>query len=147
MLYLFHTISMKKIILCISIVLCLSGLAYAQKQPAPDTLGAWLDRLFAEQETQRLKSYYTDRATADLCEKWNSCAKWAFEQYSQDQTFKVVKAQMKTMRQVKRHGVTKETHLFIEASYAHRTVRLEFITPKASGRTRPYNYIAKFPTK
>ncbi len=138
---------MKKIILCISVVLCFSGLAYSQKKSTSGTLNAWLDRLFAEQETQRLKSYYVDRATADLCEKWNSCAKWAFEQYSQDQSFKVVKAQLKTRRRVKRHAVTKETHLFVEASYAHRTVRLEFITPKASGRKKPYNYIAKFPDK
>ena len=138
---------MKKIILCISIVLCFSGLTYAQKKSTPDTLEAWLDKLYAEQETQLLKSYYADRATANLCEKWNSCAKWAFEQYSQEQSFKVVKAQLKTMRRVKRHGVTKETHLFIEASYEHRTVRLEFITPQSSGRTRPYNYIAKFPNK
>ena len=138
---------MKKLILYVSIILFASGMGYAQKQPKKDTLSQWLDKLYAEKRTEPLKSYYADAATAELCEKWNSCAKWAFIEYTQDQTFKVVKAQLRTQRKVHRHHVTRETHLFIEATYAHRTVRLEFTTPTANQRKRPYNYIAKFPEK
>ena len=134
---------MKKLILCVGIVFLFTGAALAQKKP--DSLDSWLDRIYAEQEAKNLKSYYASRTIADTCEKWRSCAKWAFEEYEKDQTFKITKAQFKTQTRTHRHRVIRESHLFIEATYEHRTVRLEFTTPRTSGRARPYNYIAKFP--
>ena len=125
------------------IVLLFAGPVFAQKKT--DSLGAWLDKIYAEQENKNLKSYYVDRPTANLCEAWYSCAKWAFEEYEKDQSFKIVKAALKKQRRVLRHKVITEKHLFIEATYTNRTVRLEFKTPKATARTRAYNYITKFP--
>ena len=125
----------------------LATAAFSQQKPTKNSLSAWLDRIYAQQEAARLKSYYTDLQTADLCETWRSCSKWAFEEYVKDQSFKIVKAKLKTQRKVYRHRVTQETHLFVEATYTHRTVYLEFITPQASGRQQPYRYIVKFPQK
>ncbi len=136
---------MKHLILSIVALLFLISPVCAQQKPDSIPLGNWLDRIVAKQEAERLKSYYVNREVANTCESWRSCAKWAFEEYVQDQSFKIVKAEIKTMRRVHRHRVTKETHLFIEATYAHRIVRLEFTTPHIGERKRPYNYIAKFP--
>ena len=136
---------MKHFLLSIVAVLFLTCPVCAQKKPDSCSIGNWLDRMVAEQEAKTLKSYYLSREVANTCESWRSCAKWAFEEYIKDQSFKIVKAEVKTMRRVYRHRVTKETHLFIEATYPHRTVRLEFTTPYISKRKRPYNYIALFP--
>lgn len=138
---------MKKLLLGISIMLLLAGPAAAQKNHKIDSIGSWIAKTVAQQEAARLKSYYMNRQVAGTCEAWRSCAKWAFEEYVKDQSFKIVKAELKTQRKVYRHRMTQETHLFVEATYAHRTVYLEFITPQTSGRTRPYNYIVHFPKK
>lgn len=136
---------MKKLI-CVSLFVFLAATSFATPQGDTTALNRWLDQLLAPQEQpEHLKSYYSDKQTADLCESWRSCARWAFEEYTKDQSFKVAKAEMKTMRRTYRHRVVRETHLFVEAAYQHRTVRLEFTTPVSNGRTRPYNYIAKFP--
>ncbi len=134
---------MKKLVLLGGILLIASA-TWAQKKPI-ESLEKWVERIYAQEEAARLKSYYTDRATANTCETWYSCAKWAFEQYEQDQSFKIVKAQFKTKHKTYRHRVIKETHLFVEATYKDKTIYLEFITPKASGRTCPYRRVAKFP--
>lgn len=138
---------MKKLLCGLGLLLLLAGPACAQhaKNTKTDTIISWVERMAAQRDAERLKSYYTDRETATTCEAWNSCAKYAFEQYTQDQSFRIVKAQLKTVRKVHRHRVTREKHLFVEATYAHRTVRLEFTTPNASGRTRPYHYIGQLP--
>ena len=129
----------------ISLFVLLSGVAWAGPQGDNTSLNKWLDSLFAQEQTAHLKSYYADKQTADLCESWRTCARWAFEEYAKDQSFKVAKAEIKTMRRTYLHRVTKETHLFVEATYQHRTVRLEFITPVSNGRTRPYRFIGKLP--
>lgn len=136
---------MKKLILSLVALLFLVSPVCAQQKTDTTSLGNWLDRMVAQQEAEKLKSYYTNRNVADTCESWRSCAKWAFEEYVKDQSFKITKAEIKTRRRVHRHRVTKETHLFIEATYANRTVRLEFITPHLGKRKQPYHYIAKFP--
>ena len=128
-------------------LLCLISPVCAQQKPTRNSLENWVDKIVAQQEADKLKSYYVNREVADTCESWRSCAKWAFEEYTQDQSFKIVKAELKTLRRVHRHRVTKEMHLFVEATYKHRTVRLEFTTPHLGERKRPYNYIAKFPEK
>lgn len=126
-------------------LLCLISPACAQYKPDSIPIGQWVEIIAAQKELESLKSYYATREVANTCEAWRSCAKWAFEEYTQDQSFKIVKAELKTLRRVHRHRVTKETHLFVEATYAHRIVRLEFNTPHLGERKRPYNYIAKFP--
>ena len=136
---------MKKFILSVGVIILLSTAAFAQPKTTQDSISSWLDKIYAEQEAVHLKSYYASRQIADACEAWRSCAVWAFNEYVKDQTFKVTKAEVKTRRKVYRHRVTKETHLFIEATYPHRTVRLEFTTPHIGERKRPYNYIAQFP--
>lgn len=138
---------MKNILLCLCAGLLLATTlpVHAQKQSKRRSIGEWVEQIYAQREAERLKSYYKDRQTADTCEAWYSCAKWAFEEYEKDQSFKIVRAELKTNSRVYRHRVIKEKHLFVEATYAHRIVRVEFITPKGSGRTRPYRYIGKFP--
>ncbi len=138
---------MKKLILSIGIIVLLSAAAFAQQHPKGDSLSSWLEKIYAEQEASRLKSYYANRPTADTCEAWRSCAKWAFDEYVKDQSFKIVKAELRTMRRIHRHHVTKETHLFVEAVYANHTVYVEFTTPYLGRRTQTYRYIAKFPKK
>lgn len=135
---------MKKLI-SVGLFVFLAAASFAAPQEDTTAVGQWVERILTEQERANLKSYYPDKKTADLCESWRSCAKWAFEEYVNDQSFQITKAEIKTMRRIYRHRVTKETHLFVEAAYKHRTVRLEFITPVSSGRTRPYHYIAQFP--
>ena len=117
---------------------------YAQKKLPTDTLTAKVAQARLRQTSNTAKPYYADIQTAQTCETWNSCAKWAAKQYEQDPSFKIIKAQFVTQRTVYRHSVAKETHLFVEATTANRTVYLEFTTPTNSGRTRPYNYIVKF---
>ena len=134
---------MKKLI-SISLFIFLSGVTFANPVDTV-SINRWLDKLLAVQQTEHLKSYYTDKQTADVCESWRTCSKWAFEEYAKDQSFKVTKAEIKTRRRTYRHRVAKETHLFVEATYEHRTVCLEFTTPVANGRTRPYQYIGKIP--
>ena len=135
---------MKKLIL-LSGLLLLASLTWAQKKQGYDSLEQWLEQIYAQKQTENLKSYYTDRSTADTCEAWYSCAKWAFEEYIKDQSFKITRAELKTKRKMYRHRVVKETHLFVEATYQNKTVYLEFMTPKASGRTAAYKRIARFP--
>ncbi len=135
---------MKKLIL-LSGLLLLASLTWAQKKQGYNSLEQWLEQIYAQKQTENLKSYYTDRSTADTCEAWYSCAKWAFEQYTQDQSFKITRAKLKTKRKMYRHRVVKENHLFVEATYQNKTVYLEFMTPKASGRTAAYKRIARFP--
>lgn len=135
---------MKKLIL-LSVLLVMASLTWAQQKPSYDSLSQWLDRIYAQKRTESLKSYYTDRPTANTCEAWYSCAKWAFEEYIKDQSFKIIRAELKTRRNVYRHRVVKEKHLFVEAVYSNKTIYLEFMTPKASGRTAAYKRIARFP--
>ena len=135
---------MRKLIAYIGTILLLTGTAVAQtKTSGVDTIGWWVERLAAQKQAENLKSYYVDQQTARVCESWNSCAKWAFEQYTKDQTFKISKAQIITQRKVYRHRVAKETHLFVEAFYKHRTVYVEFTTPNPGPRTSSYHYIVK----
>lgn len=137
---------MKKLTLCAGIILLLAGPAVAQQKASRvRTIVLQVERRVAQKQTENLKPYYPDAATAQVCELWHSCAKWAVEQYAQDPTFKVSKAQLITQHKVYRHRYAKETHLFVEAIYQNRTVRLEFTTPNISGRGKPYNYISKFP--
>lgn len=136
---------MKHVLLSIVALLFFVSPVCAQSKPDTTSLESWVDKMVAQQEAEKLKSYYANRDIADTCESWHSCAKWAFEEYVQDQSFKIVKAEIKTIRRIHRHRMTKETHLFIEATYAHRIVRLEFNTPHIGERKRPYNYIALFP--
>ena len=135
---------MKKLIL-LSVLLLLASLTWAKKKPNYDSIEQWLDHIYAQKETGILKSYYADRATADTCEAWYSCSKWAFEEYTKDQSFNITRANLKTKRKTYRHRVVKEKHLFVEATYQNKTVYLEFMTPKASGRTAAYRRIARFP--
>ena len=135
---------MKKLLLSISVILWLTPVATAQKNDKINSINTRLTHVVAQQEAARLQLYYNNPSTAHTCEAWRSCAKWAFEEYQKDQTFKIVKAELKTQRKVYRHRVTNETHLFVEAAYANRTVYVEFTTPQASGRTRPYRYITRF---
>lgn len=112
---------------------------------------AQIDRLLAQifvqkEDTTSLKSYYRERQTADLCEAWNSCAKWAFEQYVKDQTFTVTKAKLRTERIVYRHRVTREQRLYIQATVQDKTINVLFVSPFSSGRTRPYRPISTFPS-
>lgn len=137
---------MKKLTLCAGIILLLAGPAVAQQKASrARTIVLQVERLVAQKQTENLKPYYPDAITARACESWHSCAKWALEQYAKDPTFKVSKAQIITQRKVYRHRYTKETHLFVEAIYQNRTVYLEFTTPNASGRGKPYHSISKFP--
>ena len=137
---------MKKIILWTTIIL-LAGPAFARKAPIADTIEKSIQRLVTQQQTENIKIYYADQSIAKMCESWNSCAKWALKQYSNDKTFKIIKAELKTQRKVYRHLVTKETHLFVEAVYAGRTIRVEFITPQATRGQQSYIHIAPSPQK
>lgn len=136
---------MKHVLLSIVALLFFVSPVCAQFKPDTTSLESWVDKMVAQREADKLKSYYGSREVANTCESWRSCAKWAFEEYTKDQSFKIIKAEIKTRRRVHRHRVTKEMHLFVEATYKHRTVRLEFTTPHISPRKRPYNYIALFP--
>ena len=112
---------------------------------------AQIERLLApmftrERDTTSLKSYYRDYQTADLCEAWNSCAKWAFEQYVKDQTFTITKAKLRTERITYRHRVTREPRLYIQATVQDKTINMLFVSPHSSGRTQSYRPIAKFPS-
>ena len=140
---------MKKIILGISLLLLFANPAIAKNKTFfADTLEKVIERhLVAPEQTKNVKTYYTNQTTADICESWTSCAKWALKQYSQDKTFKIVKAELKTQRKVHRHLVTKETHLFVDAIYTGRTVRVEFITPQANRWQQSYNYVVPYPQK
>ena len=136
---------MRKTLFYISFIALLASPVSAQQKPTSKNLSLWLERLAAEVETKNLKSYYVDSATADLCERWYSCAKWAFEEYTKDQSFKIVKATLKTQRKVYRHRVKQEKHLFVEATYVLRTVYVEFITPHVDKGQPSYRFINKLP--
>jgi len=136
---------MKLWIVCIGIVVSLTGFSFAQKMPKAEVLASHLDRIYAQAQTKQIKPYYANRQAAEACEAWRSCARWAFEEYAKDVAFKVVKAELKTQHRIYRHCFSQKTHLFVEATYAHRTVYLEFITPSIDRHTRSYNYIVKFP--
>lgn len=138
---------MKKGIVCLCLLGWMVSPLFAQVRKH-DTLplGKIVERQIAEAQKERLKSYYNDLETALLCEAWNSCAKWAFEQYVKDQTFTVTKAKLRTERIVYRHRVTKEKRLYIQATVQDRTINMLFVSPFSSGRTRPYRPISKFPS-
>ena len=123
----------------------MASLTWAQQKSRYISIGRWLEDIYTQEQAKRLKSYYLDRTTAGTCEAWYSCSKWAFEEYIKDQSFKIIQAEFKTRRKVYRHRVVKEKHLFVEAVYSNKTIYLEFMTPKASGRTAAYKRIARFP--
>lgn len=133
--------------------LCVIGLfsveVKAQVPSAQDTtsLASRVERLAREQELRRLKSYYNDIETANLCKSWNSCSKFAFEQYEKDQQFKIIKARLKDVTVRHRHSVHKEKRLYIQAMYGEKTVNIMFLTPRISVRTETYQYISSFPAK
>ena len=139
---------MKKITSCVILILLLAGPVVAQRETSvADTIEKSIQRLVAQRQAEDVKIYYADPSTAKMCESWNSCAKWALKQYSQDKTFKVVKAELKTQREVYRHLVREETHLFVQAEGANRTVYVEFITPQANRGQQSYSYIVRSPRK
>lgn len=128
-----------------SMLVSLAGWSFAQPNPKMALLTTRLDKIYAQKITKQLKPYYANPATADACEAWHSCTVWAFNQYTKDPAFKVIKAQLKTVRKVYRHRMARETNLFVEAFYKNRTIYVEFTTPYITPRIRSYNYIGKFP--
>ena len=135
---------MEKLLLYASLLLLAVPL-YAQHATDTTRLGSWLERQVAQAQQESLKSYYNDVPTAQLCESWNSCAKWAFEQYVEDQTFKIVKAKLKTQRIVSRHRMVHESRLYVQATVQNKTINIMFTSPRISRRTSSYRYISHFP--
>ena len=121
--------------------------ALAQQKPNANTLSKWLERNYAKQ-LQSLKSYYNDPETAELCESWRSCSQWAFYQYAQDQTFKIVRAKLTKKRHVYRHQSRMEERLYVQATLQDKTINLMFTSPTNNHqRGRPYQFTNKFPEK
>lgn len=137
--------NMKQWIICLGIMISWNGLSLAQQTPKAKALASHLDRIYAQATAQQVKLYYANPVAADVCEAWSSCAVWAFNQYTKDPAFQIVRAELKTQRKVYRHRIAQETHLFVEAVYNNRTVYVEFTTPHVAQRIRPYRYIPNFP--
>ena len=107
-----------------------------------------IDRIIAEIEQkpdtlENLKSYYTDRTTAETCEAWRSCARWAFEQYAKDQSFKITKASLKNTTRRGRHNVSKQNVLHIEAIKGTDTLYVIFFTPHYTRGRPAFRYVKR----
>ena len=106
-------------------------------------LSARVERLVMQQQAQH--PYYADKQTAELCQQWPSCVKWATQQYTQEKNFKIVKARLKTQHCVYRHHTRMETYLYVQAISVDKTINLLFTSPQTSRRGKPYQLIANFP--
>ena len=118
--------------------------------PAPkkrDSLAGVLQRRADEERKNRLKSYYDDEEVANRCEAWYSCAHWAFEQYTQDQSFKITHAKLHTAYQVNRHSAGKQTTLQVEAKQHDQIIRVIFLTPAYTRGKPSFRYVKEFPTR
>ncbi len=146
--FFYHTKSMK-ILVTIFCMFLLSSTLTAQT-PAPkkrDSLASVLQRQIDEERKSRLKSYYDDEETAQLCENWNSCAHWAFDNYCKDQSFKITHVKLHTAYRVNRHSAGKRTTLQVEAKRHDQIIRVIFLTPTYTRGKPAFRYVKKFPTR
>ena len=135
---------------CVGIFLLVSGQVTAQSKPKFND--AQIDRIVAKLVPERtsnpnLKSYYDDQQTADLCEAWYSCAKWAFEQYVEDQSFRVTKALVKTEHRVYGRQASQEKHLSVKDTRQNQALNVLFFTPATNSKTLSYRYIRRVPVQ
>jgi len=136
---------MKKLFLLVTLSICITGPICAQHPVATNTLSAKLKKAYYEKVTKQTKPYYVNQQTASACQAWRSCAQWTREQYLQDPSFKVIKAQLKFTRKVLRHRVIEGNHLFVQAVYGKRNVYVEFTTPHVNRRHKSFKLINHFP--